>query len=87
MRKASYTFNFNIIICFNFNKATEISSLYKTVQDKTIDTNISQTLCNPQHNMIDAIVFKFFGIENEASYIKTMLLKMVNGRKKKSKTK
>ena len=87
MLKAEATDLKSIPICFNFNKATEISSLYKTVQDKTIDTNISQTLCNPQHNMIDAIVFKFFGIENEASYIKTMLLKMVNGRKKKSKTK
>ena len=57
------------------------------VKDKVIDTNLSITLNDDQHKMIDAIVLKFFRLEKEESYIVSMLQDMMFRRMKKSKTK
>ena len=86
MLKAEATDLKSIPICFNFNKSSEISSLYLAIKDKVIDTNISNTLNDTYHDMIDTIVLKFLGLEKDASYIKTKLQNMVKGRMKKSKT-
>lgn len=87
MLKAEATDLKSLPICFNFNRPSEISDIYIAVKDKPINTNISTTLNDSQHNEIDHIVFKFFGLEKEETYIKTMLLDMVDRRMKKSKTK
>ena len=57
------------------------------VKDKVINTSISTTLNDNQHKMLDAIVLKFFGLDNEESYIVNTLQNMVFRRMKKSKTK
>ena len=87
MLKAEATDLKSIPICFNFNRYHEIFALYMAVKDKVIDTNISITLNNNQHKMIDAIVLNFFGLDNEESYIVNTLQDMIYRRMKKSKTK
>lgn len=87
MLKAEATDLKSIPICYNFNKPSEILALYMTVKDKVINTNILATLNDNRHKMIDAIVLKFFGLDNEESYIVNTLQDMVFRRMKKSKTK
>ena len=87
MLKAEATDLKSIPICYNFNKPSEILALYMAVKDKVIDTRISATLNDNRHKMIDAIVLKFFGLDNEESYIVNTLQDMVFRRMKKSKTK
>ena len=87
MLKAEATDLKSIPICFNFSRPSEIQSLYMAVKEKPIDTNISVTLNDAQHRMMDAIVFKYFGLEQEEAYIKDMLQNMIYKRMKKSKTK
>ena len=87
MLKAEATDLKSIPICYNFKKPSEILALYMAVKDKVIDTNISITLNDNQHKMIDAIVLKFFRLEKEESYIVSMLQDMMFRRMKKSKTK
>jgi hypothetical protein len=87
MLKAEATDLKSIPICYNFKKPSEILALYMAVKDKVIDTDISITLNDDQHKMIDAIVLKFFRLEKEESYIVSMLQNMMFRRMKKSKTK
>ena len=87
MLKAEATDLKSIPICYNFNKPSEILAIYMSVKDKVIDTSISATLNDNRHKMIDAIVLKFFGLDNEESYIVNTLQDMVSRRMKKSKTK
>jgi len=87
MLKAEATDLKSIPICYNFNKPSEIIALYMAIKDKVINTSISTTLNDNQHKMLDAIVLKFFGLDNEESYIVNTLQNMVFRRMKKSKTK
>ena len=87
MLKAEATDLKGIPICYNFKRPSEILDLYMAVKDKVVNTNISITLNDNQHKMIDAIVLKFFRLEKEESYIVSMLQDMVFRRMKKSKTK
>ena len=87
MLKAEATDLKSIPICYNFKRPSEILALYMAVKDKVIDTNISITLNDNQHKMIDAIVLKFFRLEKEESYIVSMLQDIMFRRMKKSKTK
>ncbi len=87
MLKAEATDLKSMPICYNFNRPSEILALYMAVKDKVIDTSISTTLNDNRHKMIDAIVLKFFGLDNEESYIANTLQDMVFRRMKKSKTK
>ena len=86
MLKAEATDLKSIPICYNFNRPSEILALYMALKNKVIDTNISITINDNQHKMIDAIVLKFFGLDNEESYIVSTLQDMVFRRLKKSKT-
>lgn len=76
----------SIPICYNFDKYSEILALYMAVKDKVINTNISTTLNDELHKILDAIVLKFFGLENEESYLVDTLQNMIFKRIKKSKT-
>ena len=58
-----------------------------TVKEKVINTNISVTLNDAQHCIIDTIVLNYLGLEKEETYIKNMLQNMIDRRMKKSKTK
>jgi hypothetical protein len=87
MLKAEATDLRSIPMCFNFNRPSEIQSIYMTVKEKVINTNISVTLNDAQHCMIDTIVLNYLGLEKEETYIKNMLQNMIDRRMKKSKTK
>ena len=87
MLKAEATDLRSIPICFNFNRLSEIQSIYMMVKEKVINTNISVTLNDAQHCMIDTIVLNYLGLEKEETYIKNMLQNMIYRRMKKSKTK
>ena len=87
MLKAEATDLKSLPICFNFNRFSELQSLYMAVKEKVINTNIQTTLNDIQHKKIDAIVLKYFGLEEEELYITNLLQNMIYRRMKKSKTK
>lgn len=86
MLKAEATDLKCIPLCYSFNRYKDISSIYNTIKNQTISTDLSQTLNNPYHSMIDAIVLDYLGLEKEKDFIQETLLNCVNGRIKKSKT-
>jgi len=86
MLKAEATDLKSIPICFNFNKFKTIMDIYNEINRMSLSTNLSDTLKEPYHQEMDAIVFSHLALEEDSHYIVRMLENILNGRTKKSKT-
>ncbi len=87
MLKAEATDLRSIPICYNFEMKNEISAIYNSLRGTQISTDLSTTLNNPKHKVIDDIVLKHLELEKDTQYIISLLQDCVSGRMKKSKTK
>ena len=87
MLKAEATDLRSIPICYNFTNQQRIIDIYTRLQNKILSTNLHETLQDSNHKEIDNIVLSSLGLEKEEDFIVHQLVKMVDGRMKKSKNK
>lgn len=86
MLKAEATDLKTLPLCFDFPEISKIRKIYDDSKGMKLSTNIREILQSDFHKRIDDIVFSYFGLPKENSFVTELLLKKIGRRNVKSKS-
>ena len=87
MLKAEATDLRSIPICYDFKSEEKIRNIYNKLKQKTVNSDLTKTLCEQTHKEMDEIVFSYLKLYNDKDFIINCLTENVNRRLMKSKNK
>ncbi|MBO4555309.1 MAG: hypothetical protein J5706_01015 [Elusimicrobiales bacterium] len=86
MLKAEATDLKSLPLCFDFKNLSEMKTIYSLAKHQKASSKIEEAVNSEIHKKIDKVVFEYFGLTSESSFVVEMLINRFNWRNKKSKS-
>jgi hypothetical protein len=86
MLKAEATDLKSLPLCFDFKNLSEMKTIYSLAKHQKVSSKIEEAVNSEVHKRIDKVVFEYFGLTSEISFVVEMLINRFNWRNKKSRS-
>ena len=86
MLKAEATDLKSLPFCFDFKNLSEMKTIYSLAKHQKVSSKIEEAVNSEIHKRIDKVVFEYFGLTSESSFVVEMFINRFNWRNKKSRS-